>query len=306
MMCVAGADRGGPDAQGETPSGHGQMGNPWFRCYPVTEPPSARLIGFHHAGGSASLFRLWSPSLPSWVEVVGVQLPGREDRAREAPFRSAVEVVEELAWQIAPLLDLPVYLFGHSMGAMIAFELTRALRRASRPVPAHLFVSGRGAAHLPGLSPGLSVLPREQFIEAVRRFGGTPAEVFAHSDLMDLVLPVLRTDFELHESYRYRHERPLDIPMTAFSGVNDAVAPAATVEQWSAHTTEAFRSCLLPSGHFFVNSERPALLREIRSTLERKRVGESSANSSPGASSPESARRYTRRDKASAQRLRSS
>ncbi len=244
--------------------------NPWFRRYPVTEPPSARLVGFHHAGGSASLFRPWRASLPPWIEVVGVQLPGREDRAGEAPFRSAVQVVDELERQITPLFDVPVYFFGHSMGAVIAFELTRALRRASRSVPAHLFVSGRCAAHLSDPFPGLSGLPREEFIQAVRRFGGTPAEVFAHPELMDLVVPVMRADFELHESYRYRHELPLDIPMTAFGGMEDEAAPAASVEQWSAHTTATFQSCLLPGGHFFVNSARPVLLAEIAATLEAR------------------------------------
>jgi surfactin synthase thioesterase subunit len=101
--------------------------NPWFRRYPVTEPPRARLVGFHHAGGSASLFRPWGASLPPWIEVVGVQLPGRDERAGEAHCRSLVDVVDALERHITPLLDLPVYFFGHSMGAIVAFE-----RRSSR------------------------------------------------------------------------------------------------------------------------------------------------------------------------------
>jgi medium-chain acyl-[acyl-carrier-protein] hydrolase len=253
--------------------------NRWFRRYPVTQSPSARLIGFHHAGGSASLFRPWSASLPPWIEVIGVQLPGREDRAGEVPFSSVIEVVEELEWQITTLFDLPVYFFGHSMGALIAFELTRALRRSARCLPAHLFVSGRCAAHLSDPLPGLSRLPEREFVEAVQRFGGTPSEVFAHRELMALVIPLLRADFGLYESYRYRDERPLDIPITAFAGMDDHAAPAASAEPWSAHTTEAFRSYLLPGGHFFVNSARPSLLAAIAGTVQRSAPGDSGVRS---------------------------
>jgi medium-chain acyl-[acyl-carrier-protein] hydrolase len=196
-----------------------------------------------------------------------VQLPGREDRAGEAPFRSAGAVVEALQSQIAELLDVPFCFFGHSMGALIAFELTRALRRSSRRLPAHLFVSGCRAAHLTDASPPLSAVPRGEFIEATRRLGGTPAGVLASTELMDLILPVLRADFQLFESYGYQHEEPLDVPLTAFGGVNDEAVPAAAVEQWSAHTTVAFRSHLLPGGHFFVRSARPAVLAEVAATL---------------------------------------
>ncbi len=242
-------------------------GNPWFRRYPAAEPPAARVIGFHHAGGSASLFRTWSRSLPAWLETVGVQLPGREDRLGEVPLRSISRVVEELERRVEPFFDVPVYFFGHSMGALIAFELTRALRRSSRPSPAHLFLSGRWAAHWRDPVPPLSMLPRDEFLEAVRRFEGTAPEVFAHPELLDLVLPVLRADFELCESYRYVDEAPLDTPVTAFGGLADAAVPAASVEQWSAQTAAAFRLRLFPGGHFFVRSAQAALLADISSTV---------------------------------------
>jgi medium-chain acyl-[acyl-carrier-protein] hydrolase len=242
--------------------------NPWFRRYPARQPPEARLIGFHHAGGSASFFRTWSAALPAGLEIVGVQLPGREERLGEPPLRSVAQVVDELARHIGPLLDLPCSFFGHSMGAMLAFELTRALRRAGRATPQRLFVSGRWAPQLPDPSGPLSDLPRDEFIDEVRRLGGTPAEVLAHGELLELLLPTLRADFALCESYRYDNEAPLDTAVIAFAGLDDPGVTVASVQQWSVQTTAEFRARFLPGGHFFVNSARPELLAELSATLQ--------------------------------------
>ncbi len=240
----------------------------WFRRYPVSRPPEARLIAFHHAGGSASLFRTWPKGLPASVEVVGVQLPGREERLDEPPLRSVALIVDELARQILPLLELPCCFFGHSMGAMLAFEVTRTLRRTGQVTPQQLLVSGRWAPQLPDPSRALSGLPQAEFIEAVRRLGGTPPEVLAHRELLELLTPILRADFALCESYRYQPESPLDTPVIAFGGLADAAVTTASVDAWSAQTSAAFRACFLPGDHFFINAARPALLAEITGALE--------------------------------------
>lgn len=241
--------------------------SPWFRCYPATRQREMHLVALHHAGGSASQFRTWPAGLPAGVEVLAVQLPGRDERLSEPPLTSIALVVDLLVRQLAPLLDLPYALFGHSLGALLAFELTRALRRAARAMPRHLFVSGRWAPQLSDPSRALSDLPHDEFLEEVRRLGGTPPEVLAHRELMELVTPILRADFALSESYRYQHEPPLDIPMTAFGGIDDPAVTTASVAQWSTQTTAAFRTCLLPGDHFFVSSARPALLAEISTAL---------------------------------------
>jgi medium-chain acyl-[acyl-carrier-protein] hydrolase len=241
---------------------------PWYRRYPTSRPARARLLAFHHAGGSASYFRSWPAALPPDLEVIAIQMPGREERLRVLPPRSLDHAADELARQLAPLLDLPFAIFGHSMGALLAFETTRALRRAHHAAPRHLFVSGRWAPHLPDPLPTISRFPERELLDTITRMGGTPPEVLAHRELLDLFLPTLRADFALCESYHHRSEPPLSLPLTAFGGLSDATTAPATIEHWSAHTHAAFRARFFPGDHFFLDAARPAILADITASLD--------------------------------------
>jgi medium-chain acyl-[acyl-carrier-protein] hydrolase len=234
--------------------------------FPAPNPAARlRLFCFPYAGGGASIFRAWGRQLPQTVEVCAVQLPGQGGRLLERPFTRLAAMVEALAPALAPLADRPFAFFGHSMGAMVAFELTRLLRREGRPLPAHLFVSGRRAPQVPTEPPTYD-WSEADFLAELRRLNGTPQEVLEHEELMRLLLPQLRADFEVVQTYRYTPEPPLDIPVSVFGGVNDCGASREMLAPWAEQTTGPFTLQMLPGDHFFLHGAEPLFM----SALARK------------------------------------
>jgi medium-chain acyl-[acyl-carrier-protein] hydrolase len=202
------------------------------------------------------------------IELWAVQLPGHETRLGETP-RTAVEaVVTELVTILAASTPAPFAVFGHSLGSLLAFELTRALRRAGGGGPRHLFVSGRRAPHLALSAAPLHGLPDGTFIDAVSaRYGGIPEAVRREPDLMALFLPILRADCRMAETYRYQPETPLEVPIMAFGGFDDREETPPFVEAWSAHTTSGFLHETLPGDHFYPWPSQERLLRRIAEQL---------------------------------------
>ena len=221
-----------------------------------------RLFCFPYAGGSASVFRQWSELLPSSVEVCGIQPPGRENRISEKPISDVHELVKRLLPSLAPWLDKPFAFYGHSTGALVAFELVRELRRQQMPLPLHLVVSGARAPHIPEPSP-LHHLPKEEFIRELRRFAGTPEAVLEHRELMEIYIPILRADLTIEESYILKEEMPVTTPVTAFYGFEDAEAPKSVMVPWKQYTTGSFDLIGLQGGHFFINTAREAFLSNL-------------------------------------------
>jgi len=235
----------------------------------VSRPrPAARLrlICLPPAGGGASRYRDWPAHLPDDVEVVSVQLPGRENRFNEPVIESMEELVGPLLDGLVGHLVPPFALFGHSMGALIAFELVRRMRPRG-VAPVHLFASGCRAPHLPSRSPDRHTLPAPEFLTAIQELGGIPPELLAEREFLDTMLPSLRGDCTLVETYAFRPQAPLSCPVSAFGGLLDEEVPPEDVAAWSCHTTGPFRVHLLPGDHFFVNSARPDLLRLVVSEL---------------------------------------
>jgi medium-chain acyl-[acyl-carrier-protein] hydrolase len=215
------------------------------------------------------------------VEVVSVQLPGRENRFDEPPIESMELLVGQLLEGLAGYLVSPFALFGHSMGALIAFELTRRMRfRNLHPV--HLFASGCRAPHLPRRSPDRHTLPDREFIAAVGELGGIPPELLAESQFLEAMLPMLRSDCTLVETYVFRPQVPLTCPVTAFGGLKDQEVFPQDVRAWSDHTTGPCRVHLLPGDHFFVNSARSDVLRLVVSELGSAGADPSGAAVDPG------------------------
>lgn len=227
-----------------------------------------RLFCFPYAGGGATIYSTWWRMLPAEVEVVAVQPPGREARIAEPPFHDLAALVREMHRQLLPeLRELPFALFGHSNGALMAFELARTLRRSGGPMPLHLFASGRPAPQLELEDPPVHDLPEAEFIEELRRLKGTPEEVLQHEELLRLVIPLLRADFSLAETYRYASEPPLPLPLSAYGGAQDLEVPPEQIEAWREQAGGEFRARTFPGGHFFVNEDRAEVVAEVAATL---------------------------------------
>jgi surfactin synthase thioesterase subunit len=228
-----------------------------------------RLFCFPYAGIGASAFRLWPAALPADVEVVAIQLPGRETRLREKCLADMPSVIDHLLPELRARLDLPCVLFGHSMGATLAWATARALAQAGVPPPLHVIVSGRRAPRLADPEAPLRHLSDEQFVTEIdRRYGGIPAQVMADRDLMALLLPALRADIAALETYRQGEAAPLACPLTVFGGQQDARAPVAQLEAWREETSGPFQLRIFPGGHFFLNTGRAAVLAEVAAILQ--------------------------------------
>jgi medium-chain acyl-[acyl-carrier-protein] hydrolase len=228
-----------------------------------------RLFCFPYAGGNALIYRQWQASLPQSVEVCPVHLPGRGRRIQEQPFDRLQPLVEAAANALRPFLDRPFAFMGHSMGGLISFELARQLRRESNLFPAQLFISGRRAPQAPNREAPTYNLPDEEFVEAVGRLEGTPLEVLQQPELMRLMLPLLRADFAVCETYAYTPEPPVDCPISVFGGLQDREVEYRELDAWTAQSTAATRVRMLPGDHFFINSQQAHLLRALSHDLQQ-------------------------------------
>ena len=229
----------------------------WLSVPRPVANPRARLICVPHAGGSASMFFAYPDDLPRDVEVCAVQLPGRGPRLSEPPFTRMEPLVESLAEALAGMDDAPVAMFGHSLGALIAFELAHRLHTA------HLFISGQAAPHLPRRRPAIHTRPSSAIIAELRRLGGTPAVVLEDPELLELMLPVVRADFAVCETYAYQHRDPLDCPITVLGGLQDTEASPLELAAWRGYTTADFGLQLFEGDHFYVLSRRSSLVGTI-------------------------------------------
>jgi medium-chain acyl-[acyl-carrier-protein] hydrolase len=236
-----------------------------------------RLLCIPHAGGGASAFRGWAEALPAEVEVCPVQLPGRENRMGEPALDRMEPLVDALAEQAAAG-DLPFAVFGHSNGALIGFELARRMRQGGAHGPVHLFASGRRAPDLPNPLPDMHRLSDDAFMEAMVALGGTPREVAEHPELLQIMLPLLRADVALNETYAFREEAPLECGITAYGGLEDPKAARAEMEAWRRHTAGPFTLRVFPGDHFFAfGASRPRVLatlgEDLRALLLRAAQG---------------------------------
>ncbi|MCA1852371.1 MAG: hypothetical protein LC647_08250 [Beggiatoa sp.] len=169
-------------------------------------------------------------------------------------------------------MTTPFAFFGHSMGALIGFELARQLRRQHGPSPVHLFVSGRGAPQIPPPEPPIHALPEPQFIAEVQHFNGTPTEVLQHPELMQLLIPTLRADFAVCETYTYTTDAPIDCSISAFGGLQDRKVSRERLEAWRDQSRASFSLCMFPGDHFFLHTAEPLLLETIAQLLLQQQL----------------------------------
>ena len=233
---------------------------PWLVGSGSNPNAQLRLFCFPYAGGNALIYRNWAGNLPPSVEVCPVQLPGRGNRLQEPSFTRLVDLVQALNQALFPYFDKPFAFFGHSMGAMIAFELARSLRRDYGLEPMHLFVSGRVAPQIRRQEPITYDLPEPELLEELRRLNGTPKEVLEHPELMQLMLPLIRADFQVVQTYKYSPEPPLSCPISAFGGLQDQGVSRAALEAWREQTAATFIIRMFDGDHFFLHGVQPLFL----------------------------------------------
>jgi surfactin synthase thioesterase subunit len=241
--------------------------NPWIVIPKRRTSPRLRLFCIPYAGGSSTVFRSWPDAFAPEIEAAFIQLPGRGSRFRETPLTRVHSAVEMLNSAIEPYLDCPYVIFGHSLGALIGFELARELRRRQQPNPQHIIVCARAAPHLPNELTTVHHLSDDLLVREVqRRYGGIPQAILADSEMLQLFLPVLRADLEMLETYQYRPEPPLSYDMTAYGGIQDRAVTNGQLAAWANHTTGRFTQQMFPGNHFFVQNT-PMFLETVISLL---------------------------------------
>lgn len=251
-----------------------QNGARWISPQNRMEGSRIRLFCLPHAGSGTAAYNRWKRMLPPFVEICPILLPGRESRFAEAPLTSSAVLHHEMLDTMVEWVDKPYAIFGHSMGALLAFELAQRIRERGLPEPSQLFLSGRIAVHLPLPGRPIHKLPEEEFLaELARRYDGLPRELLADRDMLEIYLPILRADFTLLETYEFRRRKPMDCPITVFAGTEDRSVNLEALMLWREHTSSEFEAHRLPGGHFYLAGESRAgllsLLRERLVALDR-------------------------------------
>ena len=244
----------------------------WIVCHLSQPAARLQLFCFPHAGGGASYYRAWPQKMPENIKIYAVQLPGRENRMRELSPTNLQQLVGEMAKPIQQFAQPPYAYYGHSMGALLAFELARHQTREKQTLPCHLFVSGHNAPQLANHHSSKlqrHLLPHDEFVKELRRMRGTPAEILNNRELMQAVLPTIRTDFSMLENYLYTPGPQLDIPIHVFGGSDDHFTTRSGLEAWAELSTAAVQTRVFHGDHFFVATHRKVLLRSLAKVLRR-------------------------------------
>jgi surfactin synthase thioesterase subunit len=237
--------------------------NPWISSARPKHGSTLRLFCLPYAGGDTSAFARWNEYLPPNIELFPISLPGRGGRLRESAFTSVPDLVEAMAHGLRSSFGKRFALLGISTGAILSFELARYLRTLHLE-PAHLFACCCEAPDLPpARSEPIHDLPESEFLERVQNFGGTPSAALADPELRQLILPALRADFQLRDTYRFIPQPPLACPITVIGGAEDRFADRPALDAWRRHTSAGFEASILPGGHFFFNPDPRPLLEVV-------------------------------------------
>lgn len=241
--------------------------NSWITSPKFNPQARLRLFCFPYSGAPASIFFSWASVLPSGIEVCPVQYPGHGTRVGEPLLTDLSVMVQQAHQAIQPYLDKPFAFFGHSMGALVSFELARYLAVLGNPGPVYLFVSGHNAPQLDDQAEIIHDLPDSEFIGRLREFNGTPEDVLQNEELRELLLPILRADFKISELYAYQPDRTLDCPICACGGLKDPYTTRAGLDAWQEQTSRPCSVRMFPGDHFYLSESRLLLLQVIAREL---------------------------------------
>ena len=243
----------------------------WSRWIVIPKPrrePVARLFCFPHAGVGSGAYRGWADAAPEGLEVCLIQPPGRENRLREAPLKSVADIVAGLVAELEPHCGIPFAFFGHSLGAVVAFETVRRLQHIGARLPEALFVAASRAPQLAWPHPPLRHLADIPLLEMLnKRYDSVPSVMLADAELRDLLMPAVRADITAVETYLYESGDPLDLPVFAFGGDEDRMVGQQELEHWRAQTTGGFRLHMVSGKHLFAQEKRDDLIPEIAAAL---------------------------------------
>lgn len=239
----------------------------WFMPFKCSKNSYIRLFCFHYGGGSASAYKEWARDLVEQVDLIAVQLPGRESRFGEPLLDNVSHVVNELYKSFDSYLERPFIFFGHSIGALIAFEFVRLLRKNGVPQPKHLIVSGTKAPQVPLKRAPIHNLPDSTLTKKIREYNGIPNDILENPELMSIFLPIIRADFSISETYQYNIEEALTCPITALGGLSDDTFNSADLIKWEEQTTSLFEYDLLPGNHFFIRSSYQEVIDRVNKIL---------------------------------------
>ena len=241
----------------------------WFFCLKSRPQASTRLFCFPFGGGGASVFHSWADVMGDDVEVRALQLPGRESRYGEVTEQNVDELVAKIVQALGSYQDKPFAIFGYSLGSMLAFEVTRELRRQNMQLPFHLFLAALNAPQLPPSHPPIADLADKEFIEQVEYYYQPGGEAWNNLELRELLLPILREDIKLYEGYEYKSGPPLSCPIDILAGKDDRSTPLETTLDWAEHTTDRINHHAFEGGHFFIDHDLVDIQGIVRIRLRR-------------------------------------
>jgi pyochelin biosynthetic protein PchC len=238
----------------------------WVRRYRPAPTAAIRLVCLPHAGGSASFFLPVADALCPDVDVLAVQYPGRQDRRLDPMIDDLDTLADAVVAALLPWLDRPFAFFGHSMGATLAFEVSRRLEQGASPAPLHLFASGRRAP-CRHRDEDVHLGDDERIIAELKELSGTDTRVLGEEELLRMVLPAIRNDYRATETYRYRPGPPLSCPITVLTGEDDPKTTPREARAWREHTTGPFSLLVYPGGHFYLAEHQSEVLDAITDRL---------------------------------------
>jgi medium-chain acyl-[acyl-carrier-protein] hydrolase len=241
----------------------------WFEHLSPIRKPLLRLFCFPYAGGNAQVFRPWQRYFPPEVDLVLVHLPGRGRRSAEPLFRHVNLLVNAIADHFPVETEQAFAFYGHSLGAVVSFELARELRRRYGILPKRLFLSGRRAPHVPDRERPTHNLPHDEFVAELERLNGTPKELLESPETLELFLPILRADFEMAETCEYHPGERLSCPIHVYGGQQDEEVSAEDLRAWEEHTSAAFAISMFAGDHFFIHDRNTSFLDTLRGDVLR-------------------------------------
>lgn len=235
----------------------------WCVTYKKNPKAILRIFCFPYSGGGASAYFPWIDKLSSSLELVSIQLPGRENRFHEPLVSNLDVIIAELCKEFERYKEKPFIVFGHSLGALLCYEFVKGVHKLYNTYPKHMFISASKAPHMPFRIKKLSHLSDVQVIKELSVYGGIDQTLKENIQILKIFLPIFRNDFSIGENYSYRKFTPFPFNITVFHGVNDPTVKEEEINAWQKYTTGHFESFSFEGGHFFIKNKQDEILKVI-------------------------------------------